>query len=154
MDPLKNLMEYYNFSFVIPEKLAGMSRPDRDALKLLKEAGIKGLLSLTEAPIPLPVLDGMDYCHLPIEDYTAPDIPTIEHAIKFIDFVKGPVAVHCFAGIGRTGTILAAYFIKGGMNTPQAIHHVRRLRPYSIETQAQEAVLYEYEIHVKERSDS
>ena len=130
-----------------------MSRPDRDALKCLEEAGIKGLLSLTETPIPLPVLDGMDYCHLPVDDYTAPDIPVIEHAIKFIDFVKGPVVVHCFAGIGRTGTILAAYFIKEGKSALEAIHHIRKLRPYSIETQAQETVLYEYEIYIKEQSD-
>jgi len=148
---IEDLERNYNFSFVIPDKLAGMSRPDRDALELLKEIGITGILSLTETPIPFPVLDGLDYCHLPVEDFTAPDMETFEHAIRFIDFVKGPAVVHCFAGIGRTGTVLAGYLIAGGMSASEAIRRIRELRPHSIENTAQETALFEYEAYRGEK---
>jgi atypical dual specificity phosphatase len=148
-------MNYYNFSFVIPEKLAGMSRPDREALELLPQAGVKGLLSLTEEGIPPMLIKDLEYLHLPIPDFTAPEIEGIEHAVKFIDYVKGPVAAHCFAGIGRTGTILAAYMVSRGADAPGAINSLRRIRPSSIETAGQEAVIYEYEMHLREnRSES
>ena len=81
----------------------------------------------------------------------APDLPGIEHAVKFIDFVEGPVVVHCFAGVGRTGTIIAAYLVSTGLSAPQAIARVRMERPFSIETSDQEAVVYEYEMLLKER---
>ncbi len=126
-----------------------MSRPDQGGLQLLAEAGIKGLLSLTEEGLPPMLLKEFEYLHLPIPDFTAPDIGIIEHAVKFIDYVPGPVAAHCFAGIGRTGTILAAYIVSRGADAPGAIQSLRSIRPASIETAGQEAVIYEYAMHLK-----
>ena len=48
-----------------------------------------------------------------------------------------PVAVHCGAGLGRTGVVLAAYLVSKGMTAQAAIARVRRLRPHSIETEDQ-----------------
>jgi atypical dual specificity phosphatase len=54
------------------------------------------------------------------------------------------VAVHCGAGLGRTGAVLAAYFVARGMTANNAVGRVRRLRPGSIETdeQAEAVELY------------
>lgn len=56
-----------------------------------------------------------------------------------------PVAVHCMAGLGRTGTILACFLAAREMPANNAIIIIREWRPGSIETFEQEAVVYKYE---------
>ena len=54
------------------------------------------------------------------------------------------VAVHCGAGLGRTGTVLAAYLVSKGASAVDAIARVRRLRPGSVETETQEEAIIEF----------
>ena len=75
--------------------------------------------------------------------------------INTVDFIherinkKEPVMVHCAAGIGRTGTILACYLIKHQNHTAKdAIEKVRKERPGSIQSERQEIVVGLYEKHV------
>lgn len=151
LDIVQKLKDRFRFSYIIPGRLAGMSRPDRGGIELLREAGIKGLLSLIETSIPLEYLEGMEYCHVPIIDFGAPDMPRIEKAVAFINSIKGPVAVHCLAGCGRTGTILAVYLVSTGLSAAASIDTVREIRPFSIETSEQENSVYEYEVFLKEK---
>ena len=55
-----------------------------------------------------------------------------------------PVVVHCERGLGRTGTIIAGYLTTRGLSALEAIDSIRTLRPGSVETEEQEAVIYEY----------
>jgi atypical dual specificity phosphatase len=54
------------------------------------------------------------------------------------------VAVHCTAGLGRTGVILACYFVTTGLNPRDAMARVRRMRPGSIETTEQAKAVSEF----------
>lgn len=148
-----------NFSFIIDGVLAGSGYPGPSPAELMKDLeraraqGITAIVTLTETPLPLAVVQesGMKYLHLPIHDFSAPTIDQIRRFVEFVDKNKsdaeegGATLAHCHAGIGRTGTMLAAYLIHQGADAESAIATVRRRRPGSIETMTQEDLLAEWE---------
>lgn len=130
-----------NFGWVRPGRLAGMGLPGPAAWPLLRAHGIGAVVSLTEAPPPgAPEAAGIDLLHVPIPDFGT---PTEEDLLRVTGWVTErlgrdvPVAVHCFAGIGRTGTVLAAVLVVEGLDAESAIAEVRRARPGSLETSGQ-----------------
>ncbi len=146
-----------NFSWVIDGLLAGSARPTSMAeVEWLKRKNIKAIVSVIEEPLNKEWLKGMDYLHVSTQDGSAPDVADIDAAVEFMHskINEGKaVVVHCAAGKGRTGTILAAYLIKyANMDALSAIDEVRRLRPGSIQTYAQELALTLYERYVVEHS--
>ena len=106
---------------------------------------------MTEDPLPDSWVDGMQYLHLPTPDLTAPGMEQIDEAVEFIHrriHEKGAVLVHCAAGLGRAGTILACYMIKyEGHSSVDAISKIRRERPGSIQSYNQETAVHLYEKH-------
>jgi atypical dual specificity phosphatase len=92
---------------------------------------------------------GLKYLHLQILDFHPPCLEQIDEFIAFIDECKeaGTLAlVHCFAGMGRTGTMLACYLGRDQpeLTADQAIAQIRKMRPGSIETLSQEDVIHAY----------
>ena len=140
-----------NFSWLFENKLAAMAYPEsEDAFTLLYEIGIRAILNLSELSFPFetPAKNGMLIRHIPVPDFTAPTLQQVEEAITMISSCleqHTPIAVHCIAGLGRTGTILACYLVATKMPANDAITLIREWRPGSIETIEQEAVVYEYE---------
>ena len=74
-------------------------------------------------------------------------------AKDFVRFVschraaQRPVAVHCEAGLGRTGTIIATYLVSEGESAEEAVRRIRALEPSAIETYQQIEFLKEYAQH-------
>jgi atypical dual specificity phosphatase len=90
---------------------------------------------------------GLLSIHIPIEDMHAPTMEQLDCAVSAIRRAREKgmgLAVHCAAGLGRTGTVLAAYLVSQGFDAHEAIARVRELRPGSIETPEQEAAIEEY----------
>ena len=132
-----------NFGWILPGRLAGMAYPGSDAGRALVAAGVGAVLSLTEhAPVEALADDGLVVRHEPIGDFEAPSPAVLARCVGFVRERWGAgqaVAVHCMAGRGRTGTVLAACLVAEGMDADAAIALVRAKRPGSIETRAQEA---------------
>jgi atypical dual specificity phosphatase len=134
-----------NFSWIVDGRVGGMAQPSPRDLGWLREQGVTAILSLTERE---PSLPGFDVMRIPVVDMTSPTIEQLRKAVGFIREVVakgGAVVAHCTAGMGRTGTILAAYLVSEGLTVDEALRRVRKLRPGSVETPEQEYVLMAYE---------
>ncbi len=150
-----------NFSFVIPGRLAGCAEPGRFSdlrsdLSGLSRRGIGAIVSLTVRPLDAAALRdfGMRSLHLPVPDFTAPTRGQIEEFVAFVRHCHDDdvaVAVHCGAGMGRTGTMLACYLVSAGETPAEAMRAVRAARPGSIETAEQERSVQDYQKSVKSR---
>jgi len=145
------------FLWLLPGQLAGTPWPGvvhdvRYDLDALRTVGITRLISLTEEPFD-PALAGEFGIHClasPMPDM-AP--PTLEQGLllcRAIDRALAAgevVAVHCHAGLGRTGTVLASYWLwrgRGGIGALQALEDVRRIEPGWVQSQAQVVFLEEF----------
>ena len=149
----------HRFYWLDVGQLAGCSRPGarpgrRDPspdeiaadLAWLSARGIGALLTLTETPIPaeVPVPAGFDMLHLPVIDFSPPTPGQFIEALRFIDSRQAAglaVAVHCLAGLGRTGSVLAATRIRAGATASGAIAAVREVCPGAVESESQVAAL-------------
>lgn len=161
-------MERRGFYWLIEGALAGCGRPGRwsrrdgegtdaavaaaaldDDLRWLRDQGIGAVLSLTETPLLARVLARHDLIalHLPVDDLTPPTPAQLEVALAFIDDQRlggRRVAVHCLVGQGRTGTVLAAYLIRGGLSADLALREVRAVCPGAVGSPTQEEALRDF----------
>ncbi len=90
---------------------------------------------------------GIKQLHLPVKDFTPPTPDQLDvgvHTIVEELGGGGRVAVHCGAGLGRTGTLLACYLVRRGASAEDAIRQVRGARPGSIETAEQVDAVHAY----------
>ena len=122
-----------------------MARPWADDARALRKEGVTAVVSLTLRPaLPEPP-PGLRVLHVPVPDMTAPSQEQLLRAVRFLReevAAGGAVAVHCFAGIGRTGTVLAAWLVSEGREPDAAVAELRELRPGSLETLEQEHAVH------------
>jgi atypical dual specificity phosphatase len=141
----------YFFSWIDEPLLAACAEPGGpEQLAWLRGQGVDILVTLTEESLPRGWVDaaGLLSVHVPIADMDVPAVEQVEQVMSVIDKARAAgmgVAIHCLAGKGRTGTVLAAYFVHQGMSAREAIQKVRELRPGSIEVPEQEDAIRAFE---------
>jgi atypical dual specificity phosphatase len=132
------------FSWVDKPHLAALAQPSSpEDLSWLRRNGIDVLVTLTEDPIRRDWVNdaGLLAVNVPVPDMEPPTERQLDHLLDTIRRANASgmgVAVHCGAGLGRTGTVLAAYFVNQGLPPREAVAKVRELRPGSVETAEQE----------------
>jgi len=140
-------------------------------IEQFKEKGINAILNLQEPGEHPHCGDGIQaqsgFSYLPEEfydhgiyffnfgwrDMTATSTDVILKILKQMSFILGngdKIAVHCHAGRGRTGMVIAAWMIyNDGMSAKEAIKIVRNNRKDSISKKSQEIILYDLEKEIK-----
>jgi len=138
------------FHWLLRGQLAGTPWPGvvhdvRYDLDVLRSVGITRLISLTEAPFD-PVLAaqfGMSCLSSPMPDMAPPtqaQALALCHAVDAALRAGEVVAVHCHAGLGRTGTVLVSYALwraRGQLSAMQALADARRIHPGWVQSSAQ-----------------
>ena len=133
-------------------RIAVMPRPMPDQFAELKAAGVDCVVSLLEdeeanhlglgGEAGLARAAGMDFLQLPVVDHDIPQtVAPVEAMARNISARlkagKG-VAVHCYAGLGRSPLLIAAVLIDNGVSAVEACDQISAARGIRVpETDAQ-----------------
>ena len=141
------------FCWLIEGELGGLPRPgvvdersaDLDGLGQLKVTTLVNLEEHQVVPLAEIEARGIEALHWPIVDMSVPPMKTL---LEWLDALHQRIAhgeviaVHCLAGLGRTGTMLAAYLVRHrGYAAASALERVRGLRRQMVQAEAQEQLL-------------
>jgi atypical dual specificity phosphatase len=141
--------------------LLGSSNPTNGQLEEFYDEGFRTIISLLDEAEQSPSYDtmkmevmGFKRSSIPVRDFTAPKLADFQ---KFLEIgskslKEGKVLIHCQGGLGRTGTMAAAYWIKKGLSASKAIEKVRKSRPGAIEIPEQEESLFELEASIEKET--
>ena len=137
------------FVWVLNKQLAGCRRPgllgdEEQEVRALAALGIRTLIGLEEektVSTSLASKYGIRYLHFPIPDMDAPLIDEMELIMGHISsavLAGEAVAIHCRAGLGRTGTVLAAALIEiEGIDAITAVERIRLREPLFVQSATQ-----------------
>lgn len=133
-------------------RIIASAYPRPRQLERFAAMGVSQLINLSSRPHSADLLArlGLRETHLAVPDFTAPTPEQLLAGVAALqaglEAGSGPVLAHCGGGYGRTGTLLACYYVSLGARADEAIARVRAERPGSIETKRQLAAVQAFAI--------
>ncbi|MCU0756675.1 MAG: ATP-binding cassette domain-containing protein [Xanthomonadales bacterium] len=153
------------FHWVLPQRLIAVARPGiladtAEDLGFLHQHGARHLLCLEESiPYDRALLPAdLQLWHFPIVDMAAPD--SVSETREFLQQLlargaasRAALAVHCKAGLGRTGLICACLLaMLERHGAAEAVLQLRQLEPRFVQTEAQAQFVEDYVAALPDRA--
>lgn len=124
---------------VVDDQVWRGAAPTDAGYRSLAEAGAGAVVDLRAEDDIAPPADwlegqGVEFVHMAVRDG---QLPTTEQVERFVEVVResdGPVFVHCGAGVGRSGAMVAAYLkAADGADGSERVSHNLSVGPPSLE---------------------
>jgi atypical dual specificity phosphatase len=135
------------FVWVEDGRLAASGYPaSKKQIEWIGAQGIDVVLTLTEKGLPGGLIDGIpiEFKHISMRDHEAPSVKVLGEGAALVEnrlSTGKKVLVHCLAGEGRTGCVLAAFLIKyRGLGAEVALRTLREIKPAFVERSQEESV--------------
>ena len=121
--------------FAVDEHLWRGGAPTAEGYRSLAAAGVRTVIDLrAESGGAPPSETGMTVARFPIRDGQPPTPLQVDAINKSINGAAKTVFVHCAAGVGRTGSTVAAYLVlEKGVGNDAALHSMLSVGPPSLE---------------------
>ena len=151
-------------NWIIPRKLLAFSAPSTEKrtkdknltpeqyCRLFSQIGVSTVIRLNKEHYDSQRFtnSGISFFDLYFLDGSIPPPEVVEEFLRITEGQRSGVAVHCKAGLGRTGTLIGCYAIKHyGFTGPEFIGWARLCRPGSV-LGPQQYFLCEYEESLKQ----
>ncbi|MGQ0431310.1 MAG: protein-tyrosine phosphatase family protein [Microthrixaceae bacterium] len=126
--------------------------PGRAGYEALAAAGVTTVVDLraeNHLDVPTALLEelGLELVPIRMRDGQAPTPDQVDRFLTAVEGSEGAVYVHCGAGVGRTGTMVAAYRVHNGQSAAAAVRQNLAIGPPSLEQIAFAASLGSGRIH-------
>lgn len=134
-------------------------------LDVLKSIGVTTIIDLTESGELFDysnIVCDINHYKFPIKDRNIPDsFENVYNLMSYIENAKsgnGTIYIHCWGGVGRTGTIVACWLVYNGMSANEALAHLNELwkscpkskrRPYCPDHGCQIDFIKQFELYIK-----
>jgi len=117
-----------NFRWLVEGRIAGSGVPRTDEdIEWLKLQRIDTIISFSKiSPKVANKIRSLQMSHheIPIEDYGTPEYFQINRFLELVEKeISGGrrVLIHCYSGMGRTGTMFALYLVHHGLDWQKAV---------------------------------
>jgi protein tyrosine phosphatase (PTP) superfamily phosphohydrolase (DUF442 family) len=105
--------------YVVDDRLWRGAQPGTTGFRSLAESGVTTVIDLRPSKDARKVERelralGMESVHLPVTDGTPPSASQVLRVVGIVDNSQGRVFLHCGEGVGRAGTMSAAYKVTTG----------------------------------------